>query len=103
MYEIRQFKDTDIDFVMTYSFILGLEIKDHTDNEEGNAFTVVDAENEIVGVGIVGYHSGWYCEMPDTVHKLFRILYHARGRSKFANAYRGGKSCLSAITKRKPS
>lgn len=70
MYKIREFKDTDIEFVMTYSFILGLEIREHADYETSNAFTVIDEQDEIIGVGIVGYHSSWYCEMPDTVHKL---------------------------------
>lgn len=104
MYKIRKFQESDIEFVMKYAFILGLEINDHTDYEKKNAFTVVDAQDEIVGAAVLGYHSTWYCEEADATHKVVLEYCLIPGKEEIIpTIIAGAKDVYRRLQKENPS
>lgn len=103
VYKIRDFKDTDIEFVQSKAFIFGLEIQYDADYAKENVFTVIDDEEKVVGVGALAYHNTWYDEALEHDHKLvLEYCLEETHEAAFSSIIAGAKSIYSKLKEESP-
>lgn len=103
MYKIRQFQESDIEFVQSKAFILGLEIQYDKDYAKENVFTVINREDEVVGVGALAYHNTWYDERLENDHKLvLEYCLEEAHEAAFSTIITGAKSIYSTLKAENP-
>lgn len=103
MYKVRAFQESDIEFIQSKAFILSLEIQYDEDYAKENAFTVINNEDKVVGVGILAYHNTWYDEALENDHNLvLEYCLEETHESVFSSIVAGAKGVYSKLKAEHP-
>lgn len=67
---IRDFRESDLEFVQQKDYLLWLELQYDGDYARDNAYSAVDEADNLLGVACLSYQASWFAESDDVLHKL---------------------------------